>query len=631
MPTYGYLQGQHVTVNMTEAVFDSVESGVRFTMRIVVKNISMKGQRVRIVPPKEAEFTLTVQNDVDLAPGLDMSAELAYYSEAPNDIESTLYVLVGRSDARKAAPGECESLLIPVKATLPAAKLVMDLPVDFGVVTPFQHITKQLVVTNKGSRDGRISITSQPGKFTILPLDATIRPGDSASFKVDLKCDAELGALKVNLPINLQNQMAFFEKPTELPLVALVADPSVELHDAKGAVLAKAEFGRLYCGLEKKLTAYLVNKGPRPLNFTVSKAGDDSGGGGEEDEKEPPLKVFPPMGRILPGVPLPLEFTFAPPKRPPPPRGFIAGEETEDDVIDEITSSINFEILETSQQVPCRMEGTALAPRVGLSNSSFDFKECVMYDHREAVLVLTNKHEMPYQFSFVCPAHFGITKIGDNENPETPYNGKLPPSGQVEVMLTFKPHQVGPLSGTIQLLGFGGKVANQPIRVIGECTAPTKRTPAGGTMMLPEDFYKPPQIVDNTGISFPPQPINAKWHRPPKWEMSETLQGGKVQQGGSEPLEKLKELTKVSRSQTLHHHSTLLPPLSPLFSLTLHTLSPSGEDLPEADALPANVRRDCPDGHRSRAATRRNQGRPGAPAVLQHLPQNAEGGEGGEE
>ena len=49
----------------------------------------MKGQRVRIVPPKEAEFTLTVQNDVDLAPGLDMSAELAYYSEAPNDIEST--------------------------------------------------------------------------------------------------------------------------------------------------------------------------------------------------------------------------------------------------------------------------------------------------------------------------------------------------------------------------------------------------------------------------------------------------------------------------------------------------------------------------------------------------------------
>ena len=42
--------------------------------------------------------------------GLDMSAELAYYSEAPNDIESTLYVLVGRSDARKAAPG-CSTCL----------------------------------------------------------------------------------------------------------------------------------------------------------------------------------------------------------------------------------------------------------------------------------------------------------------------------------------------------------------------------------------------------------------------------------------------------------------------------------------------------------------------------------------
>ena len=64
-------------------------------------------------------------------------------------------------------------------------------------------------------------------------------------------------------------------------------------------------------------------------------------------------------------------------------------------------------------------------------------------------------------------------------------------------------------------------------------------------MLLPEDFLQPPKLVDQAGISFPPAPIQAKWHRPPKWEMSETLQGGKVQQGGSVPLDKLKDLTKA--------------------------------------------------------------------------------------
>ena len=42
-------------------------------------------------------------------------------------------------------------------------------------------------------------------------------------------------------------------------------------------------------------------------------------------------------------------------------------------------------------------------------------------------------------------------------------------------MLTFKPHQVGPLGGALKLLGFGGKVATQLIKVQGMCTEPTKR------------------------------------------------------------------------------------------------------------------------------------------------------------
>ena len=87
----------------------------------------------------------------------------------------------------------------------------------------------------------------------------------------------------------------------------------------------------------------------------------------------------------------------------------VNGEETEDSS-EEITSSLNFEILETGQKVPIRLEGMAYAPRVHLSAAAFDFGSCVMYDHREQLLTLKNQHDLPYHYSFVTPAVPGRTK-----------------------------------------------------------------------------------------------------------------------------------------------------------------------------------------------------------------------------
>lgn len=341
MPTYGYLMGKHVTVNMTQAVFDSVEPGVRHVMKIAVHNISIKGQRVRLVPPKEAEFTLTLQNDVDLAPGLEMTAELAYYAESPVDIESTLYVLVGRSDARPSVEDEGEQLMIPVRATLPGAKIAFDQPVDFGVVTPGQQVSRDLVVTNRGSKDGRMSIVGPPGgsKFSIMPLEHMVPSGGSVTFKVDLKCDAELGPLSLKLPVAVSGQMGFVPRATELSLLAEVADPTVELVDGEDKPLAKAELGRLYCGLSRVVGAFLANNGPRPVNFTLSLAAEEGSVGEVEDKSDGAIKVTPTMGRIPAGGKIPLEFLFCPKKRPPPPKGFVAGEETED-IADEIYSTV---------------------------------------------------------------------------------------------------------------------------------------------------------------------------------------------------------------------------------------------------------------------------------------------------
>ncbi len=126
MSTYGYLHGQHVTVNMTEAVFDSVTAGVRHVMVVAVRNISKRGLRVRFTPPRSPAFKLHLQNDVELAPGLQMEAELAYFAETPADVEDLMVIDVGR------AGGESERIKIPVRALVPGAKLNFDTPLDFG-------------------------------------------------------------------------------------------------------------------------------------------------------------------------------------------------------------------------------------------------------------------------------------------------------------------------------------------------------------------------------------------------------------------------------------------------------------------------------------------------------------------
>ena len=217
MPDYGYLHGQHVTVNMQEANFESVEAGVRHVMKLAVRNVSMRGQRVRLVPPRQSEFSLHVQNDVDLAPGLQMEAEIAYYSEEPKDVEGQLVVQVGRADARPDRPGEGESIVIPVRAMLPGAKLAVA-PVQFGTVLPGQSKGMSAVVTNTGSTDGKFTVAAPPSgsKFSVTPLEAVIPPGGAATFRCELKCDMELGPLEMRLPITTNGTMGFVPKPTEV-------------------------------------------------------------------------------------------------------------------------------------------------------------------------------------------------------------------------------------------------------------------------------------------------------------------------------------------------------------------------------------------------------------------------------
>ena len=120
--------------------------------------------------------------------------------------------------------------------------------------------------------------------------------------------------------------------------------------------------------------------------------------------------------------------------------------------------------------------------------------------------------EEPFHFSLTPAANFGVK----------PSEGKLGPHESMELLFSFRPHQLGQLRGVMQLLGFGGKVSALPVRMAGTCTQPNTRVPLGGIDKLPEDFELPPKPVVKPK---PGESVEAAtWQRNQMWNVSQSYE-----------------------------------------------------------------------------------------------------------
>ena len=251
--------GRFVTVSLKEAFFDAVEAGNRYVIEITVHNTSMKGQRVRFVPPRASAFMLAVQNDVELAPGLELRAELSFCSAEPKDFYDKLVISIGRVESPS------EQITIPVRALQPAAHLFFEPVLDFGSVVHGHTEQRRLAVENRGTRDGRLLISPQTAgsKFHVLPVEAVVRAGTSMNLKVEFN-GSDLGAANVKLVMMIEGGTPNEDpKSSELHLKANCVKHLLELRDREGkAITEKLEFGRLYFGLETSVPLIVLNNGP---------------------------------------------------------------------------------------------------------------------------------------------------------------------------------------------------------------------------------------------------------------------------------------------------------------------------------------------------------------------------------
>ena len=309
------IYGQFVTVTPPACYFRGIEPGVRHVLTLSVSNVSVRGRRVRFVPPRSPAFTLRVDNDVELAPGLELRADLYFCSDQATDFHDQLMVLVGRSE------GEMEQITIPVTALLPCARMELDTTMHFGPVVHQTSVTRQLLVRNTGERPGTLNFVppAEKGgpKFAVHPASGVVDAGKQRLLKVECPADLPLGKVEGEIPIVVDGGSG----PSALHVSADVVVQTLELRSTSGKPLEKLDFGPLYCGLKKTIKAVVVNTGPNSINFSVSKALQPDAP--PEEGGVEVLTISPPMGALRPYTQMELAVTFAPPKAPKAPKGFI--------------------------------------------------------------------------------------------------------------------------------------------------------------------------------------------------------------------------------------------------------------------------------------------------------------------
>lgn len=91
--------------------FNPCTHAMALLLRLAPPSVTMsEPARRRIVPPRSTALRLVVKNDTELAPGLEVRAELSYLSDSVVPLDDQLLIQVG---SREGA-GETELLTIPI-------------------------------------------------------------------------------------------------------------------------------------------------------------------------------------------------------------------------------------------------------------------------------------------------------------------------------------------------------------------------------------------------------------------------------------------------------------------------------------------------------------------------------------
>ena len=490
-PVQEYVENMHVLP--PEVKFTNVVRGEEYVAEVLVQNSGTKPLRFRCFEPSSPCFSISMQANRMLAPGVCAKITVRFHCTVNEDLHDRFII--------HTEGGRVE---VPLLGLFPAPVFrLSNTLVDFGSIVPDQVCRKEITLSNEGSTPGEFSFSCDDPLVQIQPSEGSLRSGHSTTITFEVT-PPEPGVIRSLVHCD-------FEKcdiPPVLDITANVVPSQVELVlPNSGGIIRDVAFPPMYVGQSTTKKVVLVNNSPNPASFAIYSAQEmDAEGDGASSvstsqsdrlaEEEQPVSFFtqPSEGSMGPYSEQEIVVTFAP-RLKERKLGFKSTSSMQQD-FEDLQCNMIVDIVETEQRVEFRTSGRALIPKIALSQHSFRFGECAVNEKVDQLVTITNKNDRKeITFEFRKVAHFRAD----------PPSGKLLPMQSRNVLLSFAPNQMGRHSGIMELL-VGGGAASLPLRVSGVSSSQGGRKKlTGGPSALPADFQKAVVFAQPTEYRSNPQ------------------------------------------------------------------------------------------------------------------------------
>ncbi|CAM9548186.1 unnamed protein product [Chrysoparadoxa australica] len=509
-------------------------------MTIAVQNVAERTKRFTIVPPASGSFKLNHEPVGSIAPGLDVRAVVEFQvppevKDIPAETPLALGDVVEYRDRILVISGK-ERVEIPLVARRPEPDIRFHDFINFGSVGEGSRETRQLTLTNHGSRAASFQLSTEVGaRLKITPSKGLLLPGRSyldvgGASLPDSGCTAvmqvELDTVgcESHEPFRTLVSLDVAGQPMRVVDVsASVVGQKLLLLDGQGeAELSFFDFGSVHFGSTSKICAVVLNDCPRATQFQFTLNGTE-----ESAAPELPFSLSPRDGTIPAYSRLPVVLQFLP-KKEPQKAGFKHGTTHEDEVVQH-NAVMQLQSIDSKGlclEVP--VMGRAVVPGMQVSQRVLRFGETKCFERQDILVTLHNAGELPLRYRLRKIANMNVY----------PLEGVLQPQQDQSTVFTYAPTQLGSFKGVIKLeLEHGADPIL--IRVMGTCEGIGEKPGLiGGTDKLPEHFQPKFKFVKSARASETKAVAagKTKWERPKpydsvdlegslSWDESESLGG----------------------------------------------------------------------------------------------------------
>eukprot|EP01135_Chromosphaera_perkinsii_P012039 Nk52_evm2s2578 gene=Nk52_evmTU2s2578 len=480
-----------LNVEPSKVEFFDIGENSTYKAKVVVRNMGKNSTRLKVTNPQSNDFAVDTSNlhNCLVMPGLEHPVEITFKPSTSMDIKDKLTLSSGD-----------QNLDIPLCAYRARPLIECNEELNFGyLVFNGKTSTQTCKIQNFSKFPCSFTIEYDQNMPLSIGLDSgTLGPAGSETDTIYVKVDfrvIKLGRFNGSFKICVDN----IEKIVNVS--ANIIEHKLEF--TMGNMVENLEaidFDCLRYGKSRTKTATLFNNGPTPVSFviihsedfmpTVSHAVDE-----EEEERDLKMEAVQPNPRegvIHPFEKKSIDFRFAPIKHEAR-LGWKATVEEEKMEVQEYKVPMFVKVLETGKKLEVELTGKAIEYKVDVSNSAFEFPSCPTKSHCDQTFTIRNNDKiLPITFELPTLAHFVFT----------PCKGKVPQNSEFEVLVTFKPNQLGYFNKSFQLdIDRGNLKIPMTLRGQSHDVGDPDRS-KGGFFKGPEDFvrianFDPPTISKN--------------------------------------------------------------------------------------------------------------------------------------